>query len=175
MAVIAVRMSLETDTTAIAVIYAHHVLHGTGSFETEPVTELEMGKRRQDILAKDMPYFVATVENKVVGYAYAGPYRPRHAYRFTVEDSIYVHPDYMGQGVGAALLPELITACETRGMRQMIAAIGDSKNEGSLQLHRRFGFAEAGRVKDVGFKFGRWLDVVFMQRNLGAGAASAPE
>jgi len=134
-----------------------------------------MTRRFRALMDGGFPYFVAAVEGAVVGYAYAGPYRPRHAYRFTVEDSIYVHPDYMGQGIGAALLPELITACEQRGMRQMIAAIGDSDNKGSLQLHRRFGFAEAGTVKNVGFKFGRWLDVVFMQRTLGAGSASAPE
>lgn len=172
---IALRVSEDADIAAITAIYAHHVRHGTGSFETEPPDEAEMAARRRGILEKSLPYLVATENNTVVGYAYAGPYRPRHAYRFAVEDSIYVHPAYTGRGIGALLLPALIEACAARGMRQLIACIGDSGNAASIRLHRRFGFTESGVVRDCGFKFGRWLDVVFMQLALGAGASSDPE
>lgn len=172
---IALRASEDADIAAITAIYAHHVRHGTGSFETEPPDAAEMAARRRGILDKSLPYLVATENAKVVGYAYAGPYRPRHAYRFAVEDSIYVHPDYTGRGIGALLLPALIDACTAKGLRQLIACIGDSGNAASIRLHRRFGFTESGVVRDCGYKFGRWLDVVFLQRALGDGAASAPE
>lgn len=170
-----IRPALAPDLPAIADIYAHHVRHGTASFELEAPDEAEMTKRWQDLSAKNMPYIVAEDGGKVVGYAYAGPFRPRPAYRHTVEDSIYVHHEHAGRGLGMLLLPALIGACEKQGFRQMIAAIGDSGNNASIALHRKCGFEDAGILKNVGFKFGRWLDVVFMQRKLGQGAWIVPD
>ena len=163
------------DTGAIAAIYAHHVLNGTGSFELDPPDAAEMTRRLDAVAQAGFPCLVAELDGKIAGYAYAGPYRPRPAYRFTVENSIYVHPDYIGSGVGSLLMAELIARCEKLGLRQMVAVIGDSANTGSLKLHRKFGFVETGLLKDVGYKFGRWLDVVLMQRNLGAGSAAPPD
>ena len=163
------------DTGAIAAIYAHHVLNGTGSFELEPPDAAEMTKRLGAIAQAGFPCIVAELDGRITGYAYAGPYRPRPAYRFTVENSVYVHPDCIGSGVGSLLMAALIDRCEKLGLRQMVAVIGDSANTGSLELHRKFGFVETGLLKDVGYKFGRWLDVVLMQRNLGAGSAAPPE
>lgn len=170
-----VRFATDADIKAVTGIYAHHVRHGTASFEIEPPDAAEMRRRWQDICDKKLPYFVAEKNGDAVGYAYAGLYRPRVAYRFTVEDSIYVHPDCAGQGIGGVLLPALIADCEARGLRQMIAVIGDSANAASIGLHRKFGFEDAGILKNVGFKFGRWLDAVFMQRKLGQGAETVPE
>ena len=163
---IIVRAAEARDIPTIAAIYAHHVLNGTASFEIEPPGESEMERRWRDVIAKDLPYLAAESDGEVVGYAYAGLYRPRLAYRFTVEDSVYIRPDRARGGIGSLLLPALIAACERRGCRQMIAVIGDSANEGSIRLHRRFGFRDAGVLRDVGFKFERWLDTVFMQRAL---------
>lgn len=160
------RTATEADAPAIAGIYAHHVKNGTASFETEAPDMAEIMRRMKDISSKNLPYFVAELDGMVVGYAYAGPYRPRQAYRFTVENSIYVHPDYAGSGVGSLLMPELIRECRARGFRQMVAVIGDSTNTASIRLHEKFGFRTVGVLQDVGFKFGRWLDTVFMQLDL---------
>ena len=161
-----IRAAAASDMDAIADIYAHHVNHGTATFETEPPDSSEIGRRWSEVTAKGLPWLVADDGGEVVGYAYATSYRPRLAYRHTVEDSIYVRADRLGTGLGKSLMPALITATQLCGMRQMIAVIGDSGNQASIQLHRRFGFQDAGLLKEVGFKFGRWLDTVFMQRSL---------
>lgn len=163
------------DLPSIQAIYAHHVLHGTASFELEPPSLEEMHKRWQTITGAGLPYRVATEGGRVVGYAYATPYRPRPGYRFSVEDSIYVHHNAAGQGIGRALLAELIADCTAQGYRQMLASIGDSGNAASCGLHAAQGFERAGVFRSVGFKFGRWLDVVLMQRTLGDGDRSAPK
>jgi phosphinothricin acetyltransferase len=159
---------------AVAAIYAHHVLHGLASFETEPPSLDEMRRRRQDIAAKDLPYLVAERGSTVLGYAYAGTYRPRAAYRNTVENSVYLRHDAAGQGIGTRLLPELIAACEARDLRQMVAVIGDSGNQASIRLHQRCGFRLVGVLEAVGYKHGRWLDSVLMQLRLGRGASAPP-
>jgi L-amino acid N-acyltransferase YncA len=161
-----IRAAAASDMDAIAHIYAHHVNHGTATFEIEPPDSSEIGRRWSDVTAKGLPWLVADDGGEVIGYAYAGPYRPRLAYRHTVEDSIYVRADRLGAGVGRLLMPALIDAAQACGMHQMIAVIGDSGNLASINLHRRFGFQDAGLLKDVGFKFGRWLDTVFLQRGL---------
>jgi L-amino acid N-acyltransferase YncA len=161
-----IRAATASDMDAIAHIYAHHVNHGTGTFETDPPDSSEIGRRWAEVTARGLPWLVADDDGDVVGYAYAGPYRPRVAYGRTVEDSIYVRADRLGSGVGKLLMPALISATKACGMHQMIAVIGDSGNQASIHLHRRFGFQDAGILKDVGFKFGRWLDTVFMQRSL---------
>jgi L-amino acid N-acyltransferase YncA len=168
------RPASPSDIKDITAIYAYHVRSGTASFEIDPPEAKDMTVRWQDIAAKGLPYLVAEDEGAILGYAYAGPYRPRPAYRFTVEDSIYVHPDHARKGIGALLLPALIADCEGLGLRQMVAVIGDSGNKGSIALHRKFGFQDTGILKSVGFKFGCWLDVVIMQRTLGAGASTNP-
>jgi L-amino acid N-acyltransferase YncA len=160
------RPAAATDMEAIALIYAHHVTYGTGSFETEPPDTREMTRRWSEVKARGLPWLVAEVGDEIGGYAYAAPYRARIAYRRTVEDSIYVRADRLGTGLGKLLMPALISATQTCGMHQMIAVIGDSANQASIRLHRRFGFREVGVLKDVGFKFDRWLDTVFMQRTL---------
>ena len=151
-------------------IYAHAVTHGTGTFELEIPDAAEMARRRDDVLAKGLPWLVAECDGQVLGYAYASPFRPRPAYRFSVEDSIYLRPQAQGAGVGRALLAELVARCQAAGARQMLAVIGDSANAGSIGVHRALGFEPCGRLQSVGWKFGRWLDVVLMQRSLGAGA-----
>jgi|SRR5436309_3122526 len=161
-----IRVSSDADVAAITEIYAHHVRHGTASFEIDPPDVEEMGRRRLAIEARGLPYIVAESDNVVVGYAYAGPYRSRVAYRFTVENSIYVHPGHLGRGVGRALLSKLIDACQECGCRQMVAIIGDSSNVASVRLHEKFGFRHVGVLQAVGFKFERWLDTVLMQRSL---------
>jgi phosphinothricin acetyltransferase len=161
-----VRPSNESDVEAISGIYAHYVRHSTATFETEPPDITEIACRRADIEQRNLPYFVAEKDGFVVGYAYATPYRPRNAYRFTVEDSIYIHPEHVGMGFGKALLSALIDACAQSGARQMIAVIGGSDNAASIRLHESFGFHHAGTLKSVGFKFEQWLDTVLMQRTL---------
>ncbi|MDE1152865.1 MAG: GNAT family N-acetyltransferase [Micavibrio sp.] len=168
------RAATTDDIAAIADIYAHHVTHGTGSFELEPPTTAEMTARQRDILALKLPYLVAEDNGDILGYAYAGPYRPRLAYRFTVEDSVYIHPVATSRGIGKLLLNRLIDDCTALGLRQMVAVIGDAENKSSINLHKSLGFTHTGTLKDVGFKFGRWLDVVLMQRQLGAGAHALP-
>lgn len=168
------RPSRPEDVAAITAIYEHAVRTGTGSFEIDPPDATEMARRRQDVLAKGLPYLVAETAAGVMGYAYASPFRPRPAYRFSVENSVYVHPEARGQGLGALLLAELIALCTDWGARQMLAVIGDSANAASVALHTRLGFTPAGRFENVGRKFERWLDVVLMQRALGPGAIVPP-
>ena len=148
--------------------------HGTASFELEPPDEAEMGRRMRALLDGGFPYLAAEAEGELLGYAYAGPYRTRPAYRFTVEDSIYIEPHAQRRGVGRALLDRLIVESEARGFRQMIAVIGDSAQAASIELHRAAGFRMVGTFENVGFKFGRWLDSVLMQRALGPGATTIP-
>ncbi len=169
-----VRASTEADIPAITRIYAYHVLNGTASFEIDAPDENEIARRRCDLENHGLPYIVAEQDGTVLGYAYAGPYRARPAYRYTVEDSIYVDPSYTGMGIGRSLLSALIPLCEQRNCRQMIAVIGGANNAPSIRLHERFGFAQAGVLKAVGFKFGAWIDTVLMQRSLGLGASAAP-
>jgi phosphinothricin acetyltransferase len=163
------------DIPAITRIYAHAVNHGTASFELDPPDEAEMTARMQAILDGKFPYLVAEADTAVAGYAYASLYRTRPGYRFTVEDSVYVAPDRQGRGIGRALLSALIKASEARGFRQMIAVIGDSEHAASIALHAAFGFYYVGTFPNVGFKFGRWLDSVLMQRALGPGATTLPQ
>jgi L-amino acid N-acyltransferase YncA len=169
-----VRDSREADMTAVQAIYAHHVLHGIASFEEAPPSIEEMTSRRASVLKAGLPYLVAELDGAVVGYAYASTYRPRPAYRHTIEDSIYVRDGMAGHGVGGALLGTLIKRCEGGPWRQMLAVIGDSGNAGSIGLHRSQGFTPIGTLEAVGFKFGRWVDSVLMQRPLGAGRTALP-
>ncbi len=169
-----IRPASPADLPVITRIYAQAVLHGTASFELEPPGEAEMTRRYANITEKGMPYLVAERSGAVVGYAYAGPFRERAAYRYTLEDSIYVAPDAQRGGIGRALLARLITESEARGFRQMIAVIGDSAQHGSIAVHRAAGFTDIGVMRASGFKFGRWLDVVLMQRALSDGDASLP-
>ena len=155
-------------------IYAHHVLRGLASFEEVPPDVAELTKRREGVLALGLPYIVAELEGKVVGYAYASLYRARIAYRHTLEDSVYVRDGFAGRGLGQLLLAELIARCEKGPWRQMVAVIGDSANAASIGLHRRLGFREIGTLEAVGFKFGRWVDSVLMQRPLGPGSKTLP-
>jgi L-amino acid N-acyltransferase YncA len=161
-----IRAADDADLAAVRAIYAHHVETGTGSFEEVAPSVSEMVERRVMIVGRGLPYLIAERRGQVAGFAYAAPFRPRSAYRFTVEDSIYIHPDAIGQGVGRRLLSAVIDACHGLGYQQMIAVIGDSANAASIGLHAHFGFVEAGRLVAAGYKFGRWLDVVFMQRAL---------
>lgn len=170
-----IRPSLASDLPAIQAIYAHAVLHGTGTFETDVPDVAEMTRRRAEVLSRNLPYLVAVRGDEVLGYAYANYFRPRLAYRFCVEDSIYLAPAAQGQGVGRLLLAELIAQCERAGARQMLAVIGDSQNHGSVGVHRALGFEPTGLLKSSGWKFGRWLDVVLMQRPLGQGDSTPAE
>ena len=172
---VAVRPSRTEDIDAIQAIYAHHVLHGLASFEEVPPDAAELAKRREAIVGRGLPYLVAEVGGEVVGYAYAGPYRARSAYRHTLEDSVYVAEGRNGQGIGRALLTRLIVECERVGARQLVAVIGDSGNAGSIGLHAALGFRHAGLLPSIGFKHGRWVDSVLMQRPLGEGDATLPE
>jgi phosphinothricin acetyltransferase len=172
---ITVRDATEHDMVAVQSIYAHHVLHGLASFEEVAPTTKEMSSRRQAVLAAGLPYLVADLNGRVVGYAYASLYRPRPAYRHTIEDSVYVEDGRAGKGIGAALLDELLRRCEAGPWRQMIAIIGNSGNDGSIGLHRSRGFRLVGTFENVGFKLGRWVDSVLMQRPLGAGSTTLPQ
>ncbi|MGE5203866.1 MAG: N-acetyltransferase family protein [Acidobacteriota bacterium] len=171
-----IRESRDSDLPAIAAIYGHHVLHGFGSFEETPPGVDELGRRRQEILAKGLPYLVAEGPGgEVLGYAYASPYRTRSAYRFTVENSIYVAPEKARGGIGRALLAALIERCTALGYRRMIAVIGDSGNAASIGVHTSLGFVRAGLLPSIGYKRGRWVDCVLMQRPLGEGDATVPK
>jgi len=169
-----IRPSSADDLPAITEVYAWNVDHGTGTFELEAPTQTDMAVRRDDVLAKGLPWLVAEQQGRVLGYAYANHFRPRLAYRFCLEDSIYLAPDAMGQGIGKLLLAELLAQCEARGARQVLAVIGDSANAGSIGVHRALGFEHTGLMKAAGWKFGRWLDVVLMQRALGLGDGCPP-
>ena len=171
---IAIRPATPADIPAITAVYAEAVRLGTASFELDAPDEAEMRDRMQSLLAGGFPYLVAFRDGDLLGYAYAGPYRLRPAYRFAVEDSIYIAPGVQGAGVGRQLLAVLIAECEQRGFRQILAVIGDGANAASIALHRAAGFRMVGTFTDVGYKFGRWLDSVMMQRALGDGASSAP-
>lgn len=186
---ITIRLATDADMDAVAAIYARHVLHGRASFETEPPGPAEMRRRRAAVVGKGLPYLVAVqaeagpvgpgpagagLTGEVLGYAYAGPYRPRAAYAHTVENSVYLRPDAAGRGIGLRLLSALVAACEQRGLRQMVAVVGDSANEASIRLHEKLGFRRVGVLRDVGYKHGVWLDSVLLQRSLGAGGSTPP-
>jgi L-amino acid N-acyltransferase YncA len=171
---ILVRDAAAADMTAIQAIYAHHVLHGLATFEEVPPSVADMTERRAAVLKAGLPYLAAEIDGTVVAYAYATAYRPRPAYRFTVEDSIYVAHGFGGRGIGSPLLRALINRCELGPWRQMLAVIGNSGNAGSIALHRRHGFQPVGTLHAVGFKLGRWVDTVLMQRALGDGDRTAP-
>jgi len=171
---ITIRPATAADIPAITAIYAFEVREKTASFEMTPPDEAEMMRRFTAITGGDFPYLVAETGGRIAGYAYAGPYRPRPAYRYTVENSVYLDPAFYRRGIGSALLRELIAQCATRGYRQMIAVIGDSANAASIGLHQSAGFAMIGTHPDVGFKFGRWLDSVQMQLALGDGGTTPP-
>ncbi|BBK32739.1 phosphinothricin acetyltransferase [Stella humosa] len=166
MPAILLRDAVDTDLPSLHAIYAHHVRHGLASFEETPPDLDEMRRRHAGVVAAGYPYLVAEVAGSVAGYSYASGYRARSAYRFSVEDSIYLAPGMAGQGIGSALLAQLIARCEAGPWRQMVAVIGDSANQPSIALHRRFGFRPVGVLEQVGFKFGRWVDSILMQRPL---------
>jgi len=171
---VAIRDATETDMAEVQRIYQHHVLHGLATFEEVPPTLDEMLRRRAAVLAAGLPYLVAELGGRVGGYSYATAYRPRPAYRHTIEDSVYVSEDLRGRRIGAALLGALIARAEMGPWRQMLAVIGNSGNAGSIALHRRMGFEPVGTLKSVGFKLGQWVDTVLMQRALGPGDTVAP-
>jgi L-amino acid N-acyltransferase YncA len=170
-----VRRSRDEDVAAIAAIYGHHVLHGVASFEEVPPSAEEMARRRAALVTRGFPYLVAERGGKVIGYSYAGAYRSRIGYRFTVEDSIYIDPSEVGRGIGRALLAEVIEQTEALGYRLMIAVIGGSETIPSIRLHAALGFTQIGVFTGIGFKFGRWIDSVYMQRALGPGDTTLPE
>lgn len=170
-----IRDAGETDMEAIRDIYAHHVLYGLATFEEVPPSVEELRSRRTSVLAAGLPYLLAELDGEIVGYSYATAYRPRPAYRFTIEDSVYVADGFGGRGIGSGLLRELIARCEKGPWRQMLAVVGNSGNAGSLALHRSMGFEPVGTLRSVGFKLGRWVDTVLMQRTLGEGDGTAPE
>jgi len=170
-----IRPSRPDDVEAIQAIYAQHVLHGLASFEEVPPDAAELAERRAAVLARGLPHLVADLDGRVAGYAYAGPYRTRSAYRYTLEDSIYVARGMERRGVGRALLARLIALCEGLGYRQLVAVIGDSGNAASIGLHAALGFKPAGVLPAIGFKHGRWVDSVLMQRPLGPGDTTPPE
>ena len=171
---ILVRDATEADMGIIQAIYAHHVLNGLATFEEVPPSVEQMLARRASVLEAGLPYLAAEIEGRIVGYSYATAYRPRPAYRYTIEDSVYVADGLGAQGIGTVLLRALIDRCETGPWRQMLAIIGDRSNSGSIALHRRLGFELIGTLRSVGFKLGQWVDTVLMQRALGAGDTSLP-
>ncbi len=171
-----IRPCEDGDIPAVTALYAHHVLHGTGTFETEPPTEADMRARRSEVLARRLPYLVmADDEGALAGFAYCNWFKPRPAYRYSAEDSVYLAPGRQGRGQGRSLLQALVDEAGRAGVRKLIAVIGDSSNAGSIGVHRSLGFTQAGMLRDCGWKFGRWLDVVLMEKSLGAGSATPPE
>ena len=170
-----IRPSSDADLPAITAIYAHHVLHGTGSFETEPPSVADMMARRADVLSKGLPYLVVEQEGKIAGFAYGNWFKPRPAYQYSVEDSIYMAPDLQGKGLGRALLTELMARFEAVGIRKVMAIIGDSTNTGSVGIHLALGFTQVGIVDSCGWKFGAWRDIVIMQKTIGLGDTQPPD
>ncbi|MCW5319896.1 N-acetyltransferase [Verminephrobacter aporrectodeae subsp. tuberculatae] len=170
-----IRPSAASDIPAIAAIYRHHVLHGTGTFEIDPPCEADMAARRADVLARGLPWLVAEKDGQVLGFAYANWFKPRPAYRFSAEDSIYVSDSARGLGLGRRLLTEVAAQAEAAGVRKLLAVIGDSANAGSIGVHRALGFTEVGIMRSVGWKFGAWRDVVLMEKPLGEADRTAPE
>ncbi len=169
-----IRPAAAADMPAIAAIYRDHVLTGIATFEEEPPAPDEMARRHAAVTGRGLPWLVAEAEGRLLGYAYAGPFHARSAYRFTLEDSIYLHPAATGRGLGTRLLDRLLVETTALGARQMVAVIGDSGNTASIALHARAGFAHVGTARSVGLKFGRWIDTVMMQRALGPGDATLP-
>ncbi len=169
-----IRPATPADLPEIHRIYAHAVIHGTASWEWEPPALDEMQRRMEAILAAGYPYLAAESDGQIFGYAYAGAYRPRAAYRWTCEDSIYIAPEAQGRGVGRQLLGALIDQCTAQGLRQMVAVIGDANSAPSIRLHTAMGFAPAGQIRSAGFKHGRWLDQMLMQRPLGESSTTPP-
>lgn len=169
-----VRSAAPADMAQIQAIYAYHVRSSLATFEVEPPAIGEMTRRHADVVGRGLPYLVAELDGRLLGYGYAAPYRSRPAYRYTIENSIYVAEDSRGHGVGRAVLAAVIARCESLGYRQMVAVIGDSANMASIGLHKSLGFQQVGLLPAVGFKFGRWVDSVLMQRSLGAGAGDIP-
>ncbi len=169
-----IRPSTDADVPAITAIYAHHVLHGTGTFEIDPPSADDMAARRADVLGRSLPYLVVEVDGQVAGFAYCNWFKPRPAYRFSAEDSVYLASGQAGRGLGRALLAELAAQAERVGVRKLIAVIGDSANAGSVGVHRAVGFTHVGVLRACGWKFGRWLDVVLMEMPLGAGDQTSP-
>jgi phosphinothricin acetyltransferase len=170
-----IRPSTPADLPAITAIYGWNVLNGTGTFELDAPDETEMARRRDDVLSKGLPWLVVQRDGVVLGYAYANHFRPRKAYRFCLEDSVYLAPEAKGQGLGKLLLAELLGRCEAAGARQMLAVIGDSANLGSIGVHRTLGFEHIGVMKAAGWKFEQWRDVVIMQKALGLGHTAEPQ
>lgn len=170
-----IRPATADDAGALAAIYGDAVLHGLGTFEEIPPDAEEMARRLAAVRDKGMPYVVAELDGQVAGYAYASPFRPRTGYRYTAETSIYVAPSAKGRGLGSTLLAPVIAECERLGLRQLMAVVGGSENLASIALHRAFGFEVQGVMTNVGFKFGRWIDIVMMQRSLNGGADSLPD
>jgi len=169
-----IRPCQTADLPTVTAIYAHHVTHGSGSFELEPPSLQDMTQRHANISELGLPWLVASRGDEVLGFAYAGQFRPRPGFRYLVEDSVYIHAAHVGHGLSVALLTELIRCCEQSGKRQMLAVIGDSANIGSIALHERLGFSHTGVLKASGWKHGRWLDTVLMQRPLGLGHTADP-
>lgn len=170
-----IRPSTSADMAAVTAIYAHHVLHGTGTFEIDPPSQADMAARRDDVLARNLPYLVAEKNGQVLGFAYANWFKPRPAYRFSAEDSIYVADAARGQGIGRALLSALAAQAQALGVRKLLAVIGDSANTGSIALHHALGFSHVGVMRSVGWKHGAWRDIVLMEKVLGAGDSTPPE
>ena len=169
-----IRPSRDEDVAAITAIYNHHVLHGTGTFEIDPPSASDMATRRADVLGKGLPYLVVEEEGQVLGFAYGNWFKPRPAYRFSAENSIYLAPGVAGRGLGRLLLDALCAQAEAAGVRKLIAVIGDSANAGSIGVHRSAGFTHVGLIKSCGWKFDRWLDIVLMEKTLGAGDTTSP-
>jgi L-amino acid N-acyltransferase YncA len=168
------RPAINADAAAVQAIYAHHVLHGTGTFEEDPPTTAEIESRMEAVLGRGLPYLVAEIDGRVAGFAYAAPFRLRSAYRYTAEDSVYIAPDQVGKGLGKRLVDEVVGVCERLGLHQVLAVIGDSANAASIGVHRSCGFTMIGTMPGVGFKFGQWRDVVLMSKALNGGADVAP-
>ena len=170
-----IRSSCDQDLAAITEIYAHHVLHSTGTFETVPPNQTVMAALRADVMSKGLPYLVAEEGGKIVGFAYGNWFKPRAAYRYSVEDSIYLAPDQHRKGLGRALLAELLARCESAGIRKMMAIVGDSANAGSVGVHLALGFTQVGIIESCGWKLGGWRDIVILQKTIGLGNLRAPD